>query len=532
MRTRHPLPSAATVLRRSAPLLVFLGGAALLTAAAMNVQDDTPVRAPVVIPKPVSMEPGAGAAFTLGPDVRVVVPADDAEVERVGRDLAALLGRALEAPPLVEAGPASGRGQITLELGGSHADLGDEGYELNVSSDDVRVRAARPAGIFYGVQTLRQLLPAAVEHRGLRPQPMKIPAVRVVDSPRFPWRGAMLDVSRHFFGPAEVRRYVDLLALYKINRLHLHLSDDQGWRIEIASWPNLTTHGGSTAVGGGPGGFYTQAEYRELVAYAAERFITIVPEIDMPGHTNAALASYPELNCDGAAPPLYSGIDVGFSSLCVDKDVTYRFIDDVVGEIAALTPGRWFHLGGDEVKTLTPQQYATFVERVQEIVRRHGKEAIGWDEIAASSLDPSTIVQHWRPEAGEELSRARRLILSPASRVYLDMKYHAGTPIGLNWAGNVGVEESYAWDPSDLLEGVARDAVLGVEAPLWSETLVTMDDVEFMAFPRLPGVAEIGWSPEAARGWPDYAARLAAQAPRWSALGINAYWAPEIAWER
>src|SRR5258706_9776563 len=177
----------------------------------------------------------------------------------------------------------------------------------------------------------------------------------------------MLDVARLFFSVDDVKRYVDLMAMYRLNRLHLHLADDQGWRLEINSWPNLARHGGSTQVGGGRGGYYTQAQYSEIVAYAASRFITIVPEIDMPGHTNAALASYPELNCDDKAPPLYTDTKVGFSALCLDRDVTYRFIDDVVREIAAITPTPYFHVGGDEVKTLAADAYNTFIERVQSI---------------------------------------------------------------------------------------------------------------------------------------------------------------------
>jgi len=216
--------------------------------------------------------------------------------------------------------------------------------------------ARTPAGLFYGVQTLRQLLPAAVEYSAAFPRPMRLPAARVVDAPRFAWRGAMLDVARHFIEAAEVKRFVDLMALYKLNRLHLHLSDDQGWRLEIRSRPNLTRHGGSTEVGGGPGGFYTQEQYADLVRYAQERFVTIVPEIDMPGHTNAALASYPELNCNGVAPALYTGTEVGFSALCVESEATYRWIDDVVREIAALTPGAYFHIGGEEGERLTHEQ--------------------------------------------------------------------------------------------------------------------------------------------------------------------------------
>jgi hexosaminidase len=268
------------------------------------------------------------------------------------------------------------------------------------------------------------------------------------------------------------------------------------------------------------------------VAYAADRFITIVPEIDMPSNINAALASYPELNCDGKAPPLYTGIEVGFSAFCVDKEITYKFIDDVVREIAAMTPGPYFHIGGDEVKTLTPDQYNRFVERVQTIVERNGKQVIGWDEIAHAKLLPKTIVQYWRPDASIKTPASTRLVLSPANKVYLDMKYDAGTVLGLNWAGNVDVSVPYEWNPATHLPTVQESAILGIEAPIWSETIVTMRDLEFLAFPRLAAVAEVGWSPQSARQWAEFRVRLGAQAPRWSALGINAYWSPKIDWQR
>jgi hexosaminidase len=344
----------------------------------------------------------------------------------------------------------------------------------------------------------------------------------------------MLDVARHFFGVADVQRFIDLIALHKLNRLHLHLSDDQGWRIAIASWPNLARHGGSTAVGGGAGGYYTHADYVAIVEYARRRFVTIVPEIDMPGHSTAALASCPELNPDGVAPPLYTAVQVGFSTLPVDCDLTYRFIDDVVREIAALTPGPYFHIGGDEVEKLTPEQYCRFIERVQEIVRAHGKETVGWDEIAQARLLPTTIVQHWRAKCvpGEALRSGARVIASRADRAYLDMKYDGEIGIGLAWAGYVDVRQAYDWDPATSADGVSPSAVLGVEAPLWTETAATLRDVELLAFPRLPAIAELGWSPAATRDWEDFRVRLGAQAPRWSALGINYYRSREVPWVR
>jgi hexosaminidase len=414
------------------------------------------------------------------------------------------------------------------------ASTGPEGYELTIGASRATIAAAAPAGLFYGAQTLRQLLPYWSEYEAVmfrQPRPATLPPLHVRDVPRYEWRGAMLDVARHFFDVDEVKRFVDLLALHKMNRLHLHLADDQGWRIEIKKWPDLTAKGGRTEVGGTPGGFYTQAQYAELVAYAADRFITIVPEIDMPGHTNAALSTVDELNCNGQATPRFTGTAVGFSALCVELDFTYQFLDDVIGEIAALTPGPYFHAGGDEVRTLTPEQYRAFIERVQRIVDRHGKRMIGWDETAATSLLATSIVQHWRPDAAKgDLARAPHLILSPGNRAYLDMKYDADTALGLNWAGLIPVRASYDWDPATLVPGAG--SVLGVEAPLWSETIADMHDAEFLALPRLAALAEVAWSPQPARDWEGFRVRLGAQAPRWSALGINFYRAPDIPWAR
>jgi hexosaminidase len=345
----------------------------------------------------------------------------------------------------------------------------------------------------------------------------------------------MLDVARHFFTVDEVKRFLDLIALYKLNVLHLHLTDDQGWRIAIGSRPRLAAHGGSTQVGGGPGGHYTRAQYAEIVGHARDRHVTVVPEIDLPGHTNAALASYPELNCDGRAPELYTGTEVGFSSLCVEEPATWRFLDEVLGELAAMTPGPYLHIGGDEVRTLSEGQYAGFVERVQELVQAHGKRAIGWQEIANARLLPTTAVQYWDPRLGGDAIRAAvrqgtRLVLSPATRTYLDMKYDRETELGLAWAGHVEVRDAYDWDPSALLEGVGDAEVLGVEAALWSETLRSIADVERMAFPRLPAVAEVGWSPAAARGWDGFRRRLAAHGPRWSAMAVDYHRSPQVSW--
>jgi hexosaminidase len=494
-----------------------------------------PVRTGALLPLPRAVEFLPGAPFVVTAATTIVVPPGDDRAAAVGRFLSDFIGLAAAAapPPVVAAAAPSGSAPIVLTLGAT--DAGDDGYELTVAADRVTIAASRPAGLFYGVQTLRQLLPPFVEFGGVRPdrsRSVSAPAVRIVDRPRFAWRGAMLDVARHFFSVDEVKRYVDLLALHKFNRLHLHLADDQGWRIDIVSWPNLARHGGSTEVGGGAGGYYTQDDYRDLVAYAAARFITIVPEIDMPGHTNAALSSYAELNCSGTATDLYTGTDVGFSSLCVTSDITYRFIDDVVREIAALTPGAWLHAGGDEVKTLSPPAYQAFVERVQQIVESHGKQMIGWDEVGAANLRPSAILQHWRPAAppAAAVARGHKLIVSSANRLYVDMKYDAATAIGLTWAGLISVRDAYDWDPATLFAGVPEASILGVEAPLWSETVTNMREVEYLAFPRLAASAEVAWSPAASRSWEEFRRRLGAQSPRWAALGLNFYRSPQVDW--
>ena len=533
-----------TGVTRTGAVLAIAGTAILLAGSVPGAtsQSQPPATVPAatpqmpqLVPQSARLDLAGGEPFAITATTVMSVGATNAAVSRSARDLTEWIRRATGLQlAAAGSGPSAGN-RIEIGLDTSREALGAEGYEIAIDSARLALTARTPAGIFYGTQTIRQLLPYWSEYEALlfqEPRPIALPAVRIVDTPRYVWRGAMLDVARHFFTVDEVKRFVDLLALHKMNRLHLHLSDDQGWRIAISKWKDLTLKGGRTEVGGTPGGFYTQQQYKDLVAYAAERFITIVPESDMPGHTNAALSSYAELNCDGKAPAPFTGTDVGFSSLCVEEEYTYRFIDDVVAQIAAMTPGPYFHIGGDEVKTLKPEQYRAFVERVQKIVQKHGKEMIGWDEIAPATLLPTTIVQHWRPDAAkEELARAPRLILSPADRSYLDMKYDADTALGLRWAGLVPLKTAYDWDPAALVPGVRAEAILGVEAPLWSETLASMRDAEFMALPRLAAIAELGWSPRERHDWDQFRVRLGAQAPRWTALGINFYRDPDIPWK-
>ena len=484
-----------------------------------------------VIPKPVAVS-AAGGIFTITAATQIYVAPETDPLIAIGHYLAERLRPATGyALPVLAANAAPPAGQIYLTTVGSDPALGDEGYRLTIAPDGVRIAAAGPAGLFYGVQTLRQLLPPSIEQSTKQAGPWTLPTGTIRDTPRFEWRGAMLDVARHFFGVADVKRYIDLLAFYKLNRLHLHLSDDQGWRIAINAWPNLATYGGGTEVGGGAGGYYTQEEYADIVAYAQQHYIMIIPEIDLPGHTNAALASYAELNCDDVAPPLYTGIEVGFSSLCADKAITYTFVDDVIRELAALTPGPYLHIGGDEAAATNPDDYVRFIERFQAIVQSHGKRMIGWEEASRTTLLPSSVVQFWHnPLVGQAVRQGAKVIMSPASKTYLDMKYDSSSPLGQNWAGYIDMQTSYAWDPATFMPDVSEDDILGVEAPIWSETLETMRDVEYMAFPRLLSCAEIGWSPMSGRDWDEYRQRLGAHGPRLTALGVHFYRAETIPW--
>ena len=488
-----------------------------------------------IVPAPASVRP-AGSPYTLTPLTRIRVDGSR-DARRIGDYLAGLLrpstGYAL--PVTRDDLP----GGIRLRLRASERSLGEEGYRLESARGGITLTARKPAGLFHAVQTLRQLLPAAVEKDTRQRGPWQVAGGTVTDTPRFAYRGAMLDVARHFFTVDQVKLYIDRMALYKINKLHLHLSDDQGWRIAVDSWPRLATYGGSTQVGGGPGGYYTKAQYREIVAYAASRHLEVVPEIDMPGHTNSALASYAELNCNGVAPPLYTGTAVGFSSLCAPKAVTYDFVDDVVRELAALTPGRYLHIGGDEAHSTSHEDYVTFMDKAQAVVGKYGKTVVGWHQLTGAKPVAGAVAQYWgydatgaaeRKQVADAAKNGTRLILSPADRVYLDMKYTKDTPLGLAWAGLVEVRRSYDWDPATYLDGVPQQALLGVEAPLWTETLSTSDHLEYMAFPRLPGVAELGWSPASTHDWETYKVRLAAQGPRFTALGIDYYRSPQVPW--
>jgi hexosaminidase len=482
-----------------------------------------------VVPVPVSVQSLPNVTYNVTAGTQIRAQASSTEVANL---LAATLRRSTGFALPVSQSTGDG---ISLQLSGADPQVGAQGYQLDVAATGVTIKANTTGGLFAGTQTLRQLLPAKIEAATVQSGPWPVPGARILDFPRFGHRGAMLDVARHFFTPDVVRRYLDDMALYKINYLHLHLADDQGWRIVIDSWPRLATVGGSTQVGGGPGGFYTKAQYSDLVSYAAARNITVIPEIDMPGHTNAALASYAELNCNNTAPPLYTGTGVGFSSLCVSKDLTYQFIDDVVRELAALTPGPYVHIGGDEASSTSAADYRTFINRVLPIVSKYGKQPLGWHDVAKVNPPASVIPQYWGTTTSNSsvtaaANRGSKILMSPANKAYLDMKYNSSTPLGLSWAGFIEVRTAYDWNPGTHLSGVREAAVRGVEGPLWTETIQTRQDIEFMAFPRLPALSELGWSPWSKHDWNAFRQRLGAQGPRWQVMGVNFYRSSQVPW--
>ncbi len=441
---------------------------------------------------------------------------------------------------------------IFLTTAGADATLGDEGYELTITEEYIKLSANKPAGLFMGIQTMRQLLPEKIELTSPQEGPWEIATGTIRDTPIYSWRGSMLDVARHFLSVEEVKRYIDLISLYKMNVLHLGLTNDQGWRIEIKSWPRLAQVGGSTQVGGGTGGYYTQEQYKEIVDYAKARYMIIVPEIDMPGHTNAALASYGELNGGIVVPKegrieivstqgdlgkdkptqLYSGTEVGFSTLSLNKPATFKFVEDVIRELAEITPGPYLHIGGDEAHVTKKPDYITFINRFQEIVEANGKIMIGWEEIAQGDINTKSVAQHWHSKEMAELaaSKGAKVLLSPSTNVYLDMKYDKASRIGYHWAAYIEVDSSYKWKPETKIPGVPRELILGVEAPLWGETIKNFEDVEYLSFPRIPGVAEIGWTPTEDRNWNEYKIRLGNQAKRFKALEIDYYRSALVPW--
>jgi hexosaminidase len=526
--------------------------AALVAAncALMNTAD-----AIAVIPQPQNVKVLPGE-FELTAKTKITFGGGEAEAKLLAATLRKSSGFKL---PVLPVSTLPGKSEITLLLQSNLlGELGAEGYELSVKENYAAITAPTPAGLFYGSQTLLQLLPpeifSAEKQEGIA---WKAPAVEISDSPRFVWRGFMLDVSRHFFTVTEVKQVLDLMALYKLNTFHWHLVDDQGWRIQIKKYPKLTSVGSwrdgigfglasnsATAYDthGRYGGFYTQKQIREVVAYAAARHITVVPEIEMPGHSSAALAAYPQFGCPGVkfSVPLKGGVYTGV--YCAGNDATFGFISNVLAEVAPLFPGKYIHIGGDEVVKSNWMHCAEcqlrikneglkgehelqsyFIGRVEKIVNAQGKSLIGWSEIREGGLAPSAALMDWIGGGAESAASGHDVVMTPTKYCYFDhyqSTNRAAEPKAIG--GYLPLEQVYQFEPvPEKLAPEFHAHVLGGQANLWTEYIPNLRQVEYMMFPRIGALAEVDWSPKETRDWESFKARTALNEKRLDALGIN-----------
>jgi hexosaminidase len=519
---------------------------------------------PAIIPLPSHLEVREGA-FVLSAQERSTGAANSARTEIVtdpaaaetGRYLAAELRRVTGARFPVKAGSGASQSKcaIWLTAEGVAADLGKEGYTLSVTPEIVVIRARDAAGWFYGVQTLLQLLPAKVSASGVAE--WRIPCVEVEDQPRFQWRGLMLDVSRHFFTKAEVEQVLDAMSRYKLNTFHWHLVDDQGWRLEIKKYPRLTEVGAwRKAVGfglaadatkaygadGRYGGYYTQADARQVVAYARERHITIVPEIETPGHSSAALMAYPQYSCTGG--PFTTDLPGGvFNGVyCVGNDQSIAFVEDVLAEVFEVFPGEYVHIGGDEVPTTNwtncPKCQALmraqgmkkeaelesyFIRHLEKFINEHHHRLIGWSEIRDGGLAESATVMDWAGGAVEAATAGHDVVMSPLADCYLDhyqSQDQAAEPLAIG--GYLPLSQVYAFEPIPAnLPSQYERHILGAQGNLWTEYIPSLNQVEYMLFPRLCALSEVVWSPKASRNWDDFSRRVQTQYGHLEEWGVN-----------
>ncbi|MDH7599994.1 MAG: beta-N-acetylhexosaminidase [Sedimentisphaerales bacterium] len=504
-----------------------------------------------VVPRPSGIRLTEGR-FVLGPDTQIVT---DPQTDRLGQTLAAYLRPATGlALPVVKS--SGGDHAIVLSLDASLVDLGPEGYRVSVDPNRVQIKALTQAGVFYGIQTLRQLLPPAIfSGKPVSGVEWVIPSVQIEDRPRFSWRGMHLDVARHFMPIEFIYKYIDLLAIHKMNRFHWHLTDDQGWRIEIKKYPRLTQVGAwrkETLIGrpskqmqfdGRPhGGFYTQEQIRQVVRYAKERFVTVVPEIEMPGHCQAALAAYPELGVTGRQVEVmtYWGVS---EDIMNPNEFTIRFMQDVLSEVMKLFDSPFIHIGGDEVPKAqwkaSPEVQAMikelglqdehelqswFIRRMDSFLASYGRRLIGWDEILEGGLAPGATVMSWRGEAGG-IAAAKAdhdVVMAPNSHTYFDYYQADPNTEPLAIGGYLPLEKVYSYDPvpSSLTQDQARH-ILGVQGQVWTEYIPEPNKVEYMAFPRACALAEVAWTQRELKDIEDFKSRLRVHLQRLDAIGVN-----------
>jgi hexosaminidase len=499
-----------------------------------------------VLPLPRDVTFGSGV-WPVPAVVGITVASDDEKLRSLAAFAVSMLGESG-----VRASVGSASGGLGLRLVPADAALGAEGYRLTVTTGGVDIAASSHAGLFYGLQTFRQLVDAAVNAAS---NARSIGAVTIVDAPRFGYRGLHLDVGRHFQPIAFVKRYIDLMARYKFNSFHWHLTEDQGWRIEIRKYPRLTEVGGCRAetmvarnfnpyVGDGTPhcGFYTQDQIREVVAYAAARFITVMPEIEMPGHTVAALAAYPELACTPGPFTVRTTWGVDPNILC-PSERTFEFLQDVLTEVMALFPSRYIHIGGDEApkdrwraspvaqeiirrENLRDEHglQSWFIRRIENFLLANGRRLVGWDEILEGGLAPQATVMSWRGTAGgiDAARQGRDVIMTPNSHLYFD---HYQGPAQLEpfaWGGMSTLENVYSYEPiPDALTPAEAQRILGAQANVWTEYLKTPQAVEYQAYPRAIALAEVTWSAREHRNWASFAARLPNALAPLERLGVN-----------
>lgn len=556
--------------------LAVAGLTALGVCSAAGASAHTPPGAgsappPKIVPAPVSMTDGTGA-FALTRRATIVAASPSAGA--VAEDLAAALRPATGYPlPVLGTGrrrPGSRHwwragGAITLQIATPAALAGHaDGYQLEVTPQGVQLSAPSPTGLYYGVQTIRQLLPGWIDGARRTAGPWTMPAVSITDYPRYEYRGVMVDIARHFEPPAAIERLIDVASEYKMNTLHLHLSDDQGFRVAINGFPRLTSIGGQGSVGTGgrtmdPGGYWTQREYRQVVRYAAAHFMTVVPEVDSPSHNNAIVMSEyndtanplldgnpQDINCGAVSPPQWNyTTDVGYSGMCPDSNNTWAIYTAIIDQLSAMSSSPYYDLGGDEAHTFTAAQYSDFVNKETPIVQATGKTPMGWADGYATTTGtnppPGSVAEAWMPGATDgaaAVQKGMKVVMAPADHAYLDQSYPNDTSgLGLGWAcRGCDLAVNYNWDPGSY-PGVPDSSVLGVEGALWSETIPTLADAEYLLLPRLMAIAELGWSPKADRSgagsaaFQNFVERVAAQGPRLQAAGLNFYTTVQVPWQ-
>lgn len=513
--------------------------AGFLVAPASANDDPQPTNGVSMIPNPLSVERLEGA-FQLDGKTTIRVKPASPEIIDTARYLAANIKDQVGISVAVAEGDAGDSPGILLTTEGADRSLGEEGYNLRVSVDGIVLRANTAKGVFWGVQSIRQLLPVG------KTDTVTIEGVNILDKPRFPWRGMHLDVGRHFMPVEFVKRYIDLLAYHKLNTFHWHLTEDQGWRIEIKKYPKLTEVAAwrTQEDGSRYGGFYTQDEIREVVAYAASRHITVVPEIEMPGHTKAVLAAYPELSCTGGPFEVPAKWGIFEDVFCAGNDQTFKFLEDVLEEVMPLFPGEFFHVGGDECPKARWKECAKcqqrikdeglasedelqswFIKRMARFLASHEKRLVGWDEILEGGLAPSATVMSWRGNKGgiKAAQMGHDVVMSPTTHCYFDYRQADGPDEGGSpHAPKLTLETVYEFDPiPPELSPEEGKYVLGGQANVWTERIPTPQRVEYMAFPRTCALAEAVWSVPERRDWDDFHRRLKVHLQRLEAMKVN-----------